>query len=134
MSTTLPPVTVNAAIASATTPTDLVVKLKQAAQAGATDVPQVARALAVLDPDLAPKALIASKTPWGTVAVAAVSGLATKYGLACGAVATASCWTPETVDWVAGVATLAGTVIGSYIMRYVTKTPIAGVVTAPPAP
>lgn len=133
MSTTLPPLSVNAAITAATTTTDLVAKLQQAAQAGATNVPQVARALAVLDPNLAPKALIASKTPWGTVAVAAVSGLVTKFGLACGAVATASCWTPETVDWVAGVATLAGTVVGSYVMRYMTKAPIAGIVSNPAA-
>jgi hypothetical protein len=127
------PLSVNAAITASTTTTDLVTKLQQAALNGASGVPQVAKALSVLDPDLAPKALIASKTPWGTVAVAAVGGLATKFGLSCGAVVTATCWSTDTVDWVAGVATLAGSVIGSYIMRYVTKAPISGIVSAKPS-
>jgi hypothetical protein len=133
MSTTIP-TTAATAIEASTSVTTLRANLQTAMANGASDVPAAIKALSVLDPDLAPKALIASKSPWGTVAVALVSMLATKYGLSCGAVVTATCWSTDTVNEVAGAAALLGTLVGSYIMRYVTSRPISGIVSAPTPP
>lgn len=84
------PATVNEAVAAARTLPDLVTKLN------------------AVDPALAQqiegKALLASKTPWGTLAATAVAYLATKYSLH---------WDQGTCELVAGAALL----IGAYIMR-----------------
>lgn len=134
MSTTLPPTTAATAIAASTSPSTLKANLETAARNGATDVPMAIQTLTTLVPDLAPKALVYSKSPWGTVAVSVIMGLAAKYGLACGAVATANCWSESTVDMMVGLAMLVGTVIGSYIMRAVTKVPTSGILSVPTAP
>lgn len=78
------------------------------------------------------KALIASKTPWGTIAGGLVAWLAAKYGLTCTAAVTATtgCWTPETINIVSGIAVLAGTFIMSYVMRYISPLPVTGILTS----
>lgn len=89
-----------------------------------------------LAPDVAKqftgKALVASKTPWGTIVGTAVGLLAAKYGLTCGpvAAATATCWTPETVTLVSGLLVLGCTLISSFVMRYISPLPVTGILTA----
>jgi hypothetical protein len=103
--------------------------------ADAKSLPDLIAKAQAADPDLAaqliPKSLVYSKTPYGTLIVSGVSWLAAKYGLACaaGAVAT-NCWTPDTVNLVAGFAAMAGAFIGSAIMRYIIKSPIGGILKA----
>jgi hypothetical protein len=85
--------------------------------AAAKDLPSLVTGLQATNPALAQqiegKALLASKTPWGTLAVSAVSYLASKYGLG---------WDADTCTLVAG----AGLVAGAYAMRYLTAAPISG--------
>ncbi len=92
------------------TPADRAVALAQS-------VPDLVNRLQTADPALAQqlegKALLASKTPWGTLACAGVAYVATKYGFH---------WDETTVDLVSG----AGLLVGAYLMRLVTTSPIAG--------
>jgi len=87
------------------------------AVAAAKDVPDLVTKLRVADPALAAqiegKALVASKTPWGTLAVSAAAYLSTRYGLG---------WDSATDALVAGGAL----VLSSYAMRYITSVPISG--------
>lgn len=80
------------------------------AVAAAKDLPDLIAKAKVVDPDLAAaitgKALIASKTPWGTLLTTGAAYLSAKYGLG---------WDESTDELVA----LGGLVIGSYLMRYV---------------
>jgi len=105
----------------------------------AKDLPTLITGLQAVDPALAqamiPKALIASKTPWGTSLGTVVGWLAGKYGLTCTAatVAASNCWTPETIDLVSGLTALIGTFIASYIMRAITTTRIGGIFSAQPS-
>jgi hypothetical protein len=88
------------------------------AVAEAQTLPDLVKAFETAEPSLATalkgKTLVASKTPWGTLLVTAVGWAAAKYGLH---------WDSNTVDLVAGAATLAG----AYVMRYVTGSRIVGV-------
>jgi hypothetical protein len=81
----------------------------------ARDLPSLVSGLQVADPALAEqitgKALIASKTPWGTLAVAAVSWGVSHYGLG---------WDANTCALVGGL----GLVVGSYVMRAISSSPI----------
>ncbi len=61
------------------------------------------------------KALIASKTPWGTLAGGIVGFLVARYGLG---------WDQGTQTLVAG----AGVLVGSYIMRWITTSPITSMI------
>lgn len=94
-----------------TTPRDQVV-------ASAKDLPDFIRKATAFDPDTAAKwtgkALLASKTPWGTLAVPLVAYLASRYGFG---------WDDSTCALVAG----AGVLVGSYLMRLVTELPITGI-------
>jgi hypothetical protein len=103
-----------------------------AAVAAARDLPDLVNRLQVVDPALAAsiegKALIASKTPLGTVIGLVLGWAIPHYGLACSAAATAtaSCWTQDTINLVSGAGALVGTAVAAYVMRYVTTSPIAG--------
>jgi len=92
------------------------------AVASATSLPDLAKQLAAVDPALAAqletKPLAASRTPWGTLAVAIVAYVASRYGLHLD---------EATTGVIAGVAVLAG----SYAMRLATSRRIAGVFAAP---
>lgn len=96
------------------------------AVAQAKSIPDLIAKAKVLDPGLAaaltPKALIASKSPAGTLLAGGLAFVAGRYGLG---------WDEVTCDMLAGLAVL----LGGYVMRYVTKSPIGGVVsvTTPPA-
>lgn len=106
-------------IATASRPATPVVPQTAAdrAVAAAQSVPDLVNKLQAADPALAQqlegKALLASKTPWGTLACAGVAYAAAKWGLH---------WDETTVDLVAG----GGLVVGAYLMRAVTASPIAG--------
>lgn len=112
----MPVIGVPSAITQATSVTTLVANLQTAARSGAQDVPDAVKAISVLAPDLAPKALIASKSPWGTLAVSVVVWASAHWGFG---------WSEDTCVTVAGVAVLAG----SYLMRYITTARIGGVLT-----
>ena len=90
------------------------------AVAAAKDLPDLVNKLQAADPALAQqiegKALAASTTPIGTFLVPAVVWLASHYGLG---------WDATTCSWIAGGLVL----IGTYVMRYVTTSPIAGIFT-----
>lgn len=90
--------------------------------ADAKDLPSLINNVSAVDPALASqltgKALLASKTPWGTIAGGVVGWLVSHYGLG---------WDQATCDVVAGACVL----LASYAMRYVTAAPITGVVSAP---
>lgn len=92
--------------------------------AAAQDVPTLIKGLQAANPALAEqltgKPLLASRTPWGTLAVAGVSWLASRYGLG---------WDDTTCAVVAG----AGVLAGAYAMRAITTSPIAGWFAAKPA-
>ena len=125
MSATAPPISVrDQVIADAKSLPDLIAKAQS------------------IDPGLAAqltaKSLVASKTPYGTIAFTAVAWLAAHYGLACPVTVTQSvtsgtitliqgCWTPDTINMLSGLAAMAGAFIGSAVMRYVTKSPIGGI-------
>lgn len=93
------------------------------AVAAAQDVPTLVAEFAAVDPAVAQqiegKALLASKTPWGTLAVALVAWGAAKYGLG---------WDTNTDALVGG----AGLVLGSYVMRAITNSPISGMFSKTP--
>ncbi|HXT81395.1 MAG TPA: hypothetical protein VN702_17655 [Acetobacteraceae bacterium] len=88
-----------------------------AAITAARDMPSLIANLKTVDPALAAplegKALLASKTPWGTLAVAVVSWAASRYGFG---------WDDQTCALIAGL----GIVGGSYLMRALTSSPITG--------
>ncbi len=123
------PQTADQAVNAASTVADLRNKLQIAAINGAEDVPAAIKAIAALSPDFAPKALLASRSPAGTLVGTVVGWAVAKYGLACSAAAAASagCWDATTVNVVTGVLVLAGTAIGAYVMRYITSKPIGSV-------
>ncbi len=95
------------------------------AVAGARSLPGLITNLQSIDPTLATqltaKPLLASKSPWGTLAAGAVGWLSARYGLGLDDTTTAL---------IAGLCVLAG----SYAMRAITKQPTSGLVTVvPPA-
>ena len=100
--------------------------------ASARSVPDLIAKAQAIDPALAAqltaKPLIASKTPVGVLVGMVIGWGLAKYGLACaaGSIAT-NCWTSDDINLAAGVATMAGGVIASYVMRYITSSPIAGI-------
>ncbi len=87
------------------------------AVAAAKDVPDLVAKLKAADPALAAqiegKALLTSKTPWGTLACAVAAYASTRWGLG---------WDQSTDALISGGAL----VIGSYVMRYITSVPISG--------
>lgn len=93
------------------------------AVAAAKDLPELIDKVSAVDPGLAKvmtgQALVASKTPWGTLLAAAVAWGAAKYGLN---------WSPEVCDLVAG----AGVLAGAYLMRYISPGRVTGVFTKTP--
>jgi len=114
------------------TPANLTTPAATAAIAVAQDAQSLITGLKAVDPALAEqligKPLAYSKTPWGTALAGLIGLLATKYGLACSVtVVAANCLTPDTINLVAGIAGLVGAWAGSYVMRYVTKAPIASI-------
>jgi hypothetical protein len=104
---------------SAGTPTTI----KDQLIGGAKDLPDLIAKAKTFDPDLAAsltgKALIASKSPWGSLLGGIVTWLAAKEGLG---------WDETTCNLVAG----AGVLVGAYLMRWITKGSITGIVS--PAP
>lgn len=88
------------------------------AVAAARDLPDLIAKASALDPALAQKftgqALLASRSPWGTLAGGVVAWLASRYGLG---------WDSATCDLVAG----AGVLLGAFVMRWVTQLPVTGV-------
>lgn len=96
--------------------------------AEAKSLPDLVDKLGALDPALAQqitgKALIASKTPWGVLAVAGVALISARFGLG---------WDQNTVELIAG----GGVLIGAFAMRYFSSHPITSLFkrrTAAPAP
>ena len=91
--------------------------------AAAKSLPNLIANLYALDPALATqletKPLLASRTPWGTLAAGIVAWLSTRYGFG---------FDETTCSLLSGIAVL----IGSYTMRALTRQPIAGVLTTPP--
>lgn len=92
------------------------------AVAEAKSLPALITNLEAINPDLATqltsKPLLASKTPWGTVAAGLIGYVSARYGLGLD---------ETTTSLIAGVCVL----LGSYAMRLVTKQPVAGVVSTP---
>ena len=90
--------------------------------AAAKSLPNLVANLYALDPALATqlesKPLLASKTPWGTLAAGVIAWISSRYGFG---------FDETTCGLLSGVAVL----IGSYVMRALTKQPIAGVLTTP---
>ena len=90
----------------------------------AQSLPSLIAAAQTADPALAealtPKALAASKSPWGTLIVGAVAWASAHYGFG---------WDDTTCTLVSGV----GVLIGSYAMRAITMSPIGGFFHAKPA-
>ena len=82
--------------------------------------------LQVVAPDLAAalvgKALIASKSPWGTIAGTVIGYVVAKYVLG---------WDENTQQVLAGAVVLAFTAAAAYIMRYFTSAPIVAIVAKP---
>jgi hypothetical protein len=94
--------------------------------AAARSMPELIASAQAMDPALAEqltgKALVYSKTVWGTPIVMVVSWAASRYALG---------WDPATCSAVAGAITW-GAVI---VLRSITRAPIVGVLTVPtPAP
>ncbi len=83
----------------------------------AKNLPDLVNKLQEVDPQLAEqlegKALVSSKTPIGTFLVPAVVWVAAHYGLG---------WDVTICTYVAGALVL----VGTYVMRYITTSPIAG--------
>lgn len=94
------------------------------AVASARSLPDLVNKVAIIDPSLADalssKALIASKTPWGTLAGGAITWAAARYGLN---------WDPGFCALVGG----AGVLVASYAMRTISSSRIGGVFSARPA-
>lgn len=84
----------------------------------ARDVPDLIQRAAAVDPTLAAKwtgeALIASRSPWGTLAGGIVTWIAGRYGFG---------WDAGTCSLIAGVGVLAA----AYAMRMITEHPITGI-------
>lgn len=87
------------------------------AVASAKSLPDLAAKVAAIDPSLAAglqsKALIASKTPWGTLLATGAAYVSAKYGLG---------WSEGFCELVA----LGGLVAGSYAMRAISPGRISG--------
>ena len=92
------------------------------AVAAARSLPNFIANLYAIDPALATqlesKPLLASKSPWGTLGAGLVAWLSSRYGFG---------FDETTCGLVSGVAVL----LGSYVMRAITKQPIAGIITTP---
>ena len=121
MSTTTAPSTAPTPIGAPNATTGAPTTATDQAIAAARDLPDLINKAALLDPALAAKftgqALIASRTPWGTLAGALVAWLVSKYGLG---------WDQATCDLMAG----AGVLLGAYLMRTITEHPITGLLRA----
>ena len=93
--------------------------------AAAKSLPNLIANLYALDPalvtQLESKPLLASKTPWGTLAAGVVGWLSSRYGFG---------FDETTCGLISGAAV----VVGSYLMRALTKQPIAGFLATPPVP
>ncbi len=104
----------NVTTGAPTTVTDQVI-------AQAKDLPDLIQKASTFDPALAAKftgqALLASRSPWGTLAGGIVAWLVSHYSLG---------WDDATCSMVAG----AGVLVGAYVMRWVTKHPITGILRA----
>lgn len=87
------------------------------AVAAAKDLPDLVSKAQAIDPSLAAalegKALIASKTPWGTLLAGAIAYFAAKQGFG---------WDETLCDLLAG----AGVLLGSYLMRFISPARITG--------
>ena len=87
------------------------------AVADAQSLPDLITKTQAIDPALAKslegKSLLASKSPWGTILLAIIGWLVSRYGLG---------WPPDVQALVSGACVLAG----SYAMRYVTSARITG--------
>jgi hypothetical protein len=92
------------------------------AVSAAKSLPNLIANLYALDPALATqletKPLLASKTPWGTLAAGMVGWVSSRYGFGFDA---------NTCSLVSGFAVL----VGSYAMRALTRQPIAGLLNTP---
>ena len=90
--------------------------------ATAKSLPNLIANLYALDPALATqletKPLLASRTPWGTLAAGMVGWISSRYGFG---------FDETTCSLIAGLAVL----LGSYAMRSVTKQPVAGILATP---
>ena len=92
-------------------------------------LPTLITNLQAIDPELAKqletKPLIASRTPWGVALASLIGMAAAHYGIGLDS---------DTNALLSGGLVLLFTVAGSYLMRRVTKQPVAGVVTTPGTP
>lgn len=118
MSASVPTNTAQAAIAKASNTTTLVQGLQTAAINGAKDVPETARAVATLDPELNAyldgKSLLGSKTIWFPLISAGVSWVVGRYALG---------WSADVMAGVSGLISY-GVVVA---LRYVTSVPITSI-------
>jgi hypothetical protein len=91
----------------------------------AQSLPDLVNKLQTADPDLAEqltgKALIYSRTPWGTLLATGIAWAVTKYGID---------WDESTCALVSGAVLIAA----SYFMRWITTTPVMGIFTKAPRP
>ena len=109
-----------------------------AAVKAAQDVPQLIAGLNQINPgwvqQLLGKSLISTTSTPVTVVAAIIGWAVPHYGLACGAVATAGCWSADTVNTVSTLGGLLVGAIASYVMRYRAKAPVSGILTPAPLP
>ncbi|MDB5405410.1 MAG: hypothetical protein JWL84_322 [Rhodospirillales bacterium] len=95
------------------------------AVAAAKSLPDLVNKVSVADPSLAlalqSKALIASKTPWGTLLATGAAYLSAKYGLG---------WSESFCELIA----LGGMLVGSYAMRAISPGRISGLFKTKPVP
>jgi hypothetical protein len=93
--------------------------------AAANSLPNLIANLHALNPELADqlesKPLLASRSPWGTLAAGVIAWASTRYGFG---------FDETTCSLVSGIAVL----IGSYSMRAITKKPVAGIFVTPDVP
>ncbi len=94
--------------------------------AEAKSLPSLIANLQAIDPELAKqletKPLIASRTPWGVALASLIGMAAAHYGIGLDT---------GTDALLSGGVVLLTTLAGSYLMRQVTKQPVAGVVSTP---
>lgn len=123
--------TTNGQITKATTPGNLVAGLQAAVTAGAPAALETVRAVAAIDPGLAPKALIASKSGPGVIIATGLAFFGTKWGLTCtsAVAATANCWTADDISMASGLVAIIVSGLSAYAMRWITSAPIAGLFT-----
>jgi hypothetical protein len=92
----------------------------------AKSLPALITNLQSIDPDLAKqletKPLLASRTPWGVALASLIGMAAAHYGIGLD---------NDTDALLSGAIVLLFTLVGSYVMRLVTKQPVAGVVATP---